>query len=239
MGETTALYTRIESLVADHGAELLVLDSLHDLFGGNENSRPQARQFIGELRMIAVQMRGAVVLTAHPSLSGRNTGTGEAGSTAWNNAVRSRLYLTAPRQDGDDADRDYRELRIKKANYGASGDVTRLRWRDGVFVREDQRGPSGLVETLELDRVLLDELRRLIPNGTMVSANPKARNGFANVLRDLPNCKKYSWSVVCAAQDRLIANGKLVRVNAGPPSNGTVYVRPPDMVYAGERESSK
>jgi len=238
-GEPTPFCTRIETLARDSGAELLALDSLHDFFGGNENARPQARQFVGSLRTIAMVMRGAVLLTAHPSLSGRNSGSGEAGSTAWNNAVRSRLYLTAPRQDdGDSPDRDYRELRTKKANYGASGNVLRLRWQDGVFGREDQR-IGGFVEVLELDRALMEGLRSLISNGEMISAKTKARNGFANVLRDLPSCKKYSWAVVCAAQDRLIANGKLVRVNAGPPSNATVYVRPVDMVYPGERKAAE
>lgn len=149
-GETTAFYSQIEHLVREVGTELLVLDSLHDLFGGNENSRPHARQFVNELRTLAVAMqgRGAVLLTAHPSLSGRNSGSGEAGSTAWNNAVRSRLYLTAARQDdAEGPDRDYRELRTKKANYGASGNVTKLRWREGVFLRDDE--PTGILGTIK------------------------------------------------------------------------------------------
>jgi RecA-family ATPase len=145
-GEPTTFYSQLEHLTRDGGAELLVLDSLHDLFAGNENSRSHARQFIGELRTIAIGMRGGVLLNAHPSLSGRNSGTGEAGSTAWNNAVRSRLYLTVPKDDGE-TDRDARLLRTMKANYSAAGNMLKLRWRDGVFVRDDE--PTGILGTIK------------------------------------------------------------------------------------------
>ena len=67
-------------------------------------------------------------------LSGRATGTGEAGSTAWNAAVRSRLYLTEPEaDDGQDPEPNRRILATKKANY-AGKDLIDLEWRDGVFV---------------------------------------------------------------------------------------------------------
>lgn len=233
-GDFTAFYTRIETEVLEHGAELLVLDSLHDFFGGNENSRPHARQFVAGLRTIAVEMHGAVLLTAHPSLTGRNSGTGEAGSTAWSNAVRSRLYLIGPRQDDQNApDRDYRELRVKKANYGAAGDAIRLRWREGVFVREERTG-GGIVATLELDRDLIDGLRLLITNGAFVPADPNAPKSFANAVRTLPSCKKYDWALIRAAQERLIANGKIERVEMGPASKRRIYIRPADMTYPGE-----
>jgi hypothetical protein len=37
--------------------------------------------------------KGSVVLIAHPSLTGINTGTGISGSTQWHNSVRARFYL--------------------------------------------------------------------------------------------------------------------------------------------------
>ena len=74
----------------------LILDSRADVFGGNEVSRAQARAFIGMLRSLAVGSRLAVILLAHPSLSGMSSGSGSSGSTHWRNAVRSALYLTKP-----------------------------------------------------------------------------------------------------------------------------------------------
>ena len=103
---------------------MLVLDSLHDIFAGEENRRVQARQFVQGLREIAREIDGVVLLSAHPSLSGRNSGTGESGSTAWNNAVRSRLYLT----EADEQAGATRILKTMKANYGPPGRPKTTRW---------------------------------------------------------------------------------------------------------------
>ena len=71
--------------------KLVVLNSLADFFGGNENDRSQARQFIGLLRGLCTIHKTTVVVLAHPSVQGKLTGTGLSGSTAWNASVRSRL----------------------------------------------------------------------------------------------------------------------------------------------------
>ena len=129
-GETTWLHATIMNHALEFGAQVVVLDSLHDVFSGEENRRVQARQFIQGLREIAREIDGVVLLTAHPSLTGRNTGTGESGSTAWNNAVRSRLYLTEADEQADGAER---VLKTMKVNYGPKGGEIRLRWDNGVY----------------------------------------------------------------------------------------------------------
>jgi RecA-family ATPase len=233
-GVTTPLYHRIRERALETGAELVLLDSLHDLFGGNENDRRHARQFVGELRQIALPIKGAVLMTGHPSKDGRLTGSGEAGSTAWNNALRSRLYLTAPRRDEAGGEPDYRELKTMKANYAAAGGLTRIRWREGVFVEEPPARGRGIVDRLTLERDLVEGLRSLIENGARVPADPNARQGFANAVRQLKPCEIYDWATVCAVQQQLIANGKLVRVEMGPPSRRRIYLRPANMIYPGE-----
>lgn len=171
--EPTNLLGDILNQALGFEARLVVLDSLHDLFTGNENNRVQARAFVGLLRQIALEIDGAVVLTAHPSLAGRNSGTGESGSTAWGAAVRSRLYLRKP----DGAERDERVLASMKANYSASGDEVRLKWREGVFVPEEAEG--GMVAVLNRKRAeaaflaCLDASNR---EGRDVSASPQASN---------------------------------------------------------------
>jgi hypothetical protein len=59
------------------------------------------------------------------------SGSGTSGSTAWNNSVRSRLYLTQ-----DDANPDARILKFMKSNYGPKGEPMKLIWRNGLFVPE-------------------------------------------------------------------------------------------------------
>lgn len=116
---------------------LLVLDTIADLFGGNEIIRAQVNYFIKAVcGSLIKQAKEAgfvltIVLLSHPSQAGRNSGSGESGSTAWNNAVRARLYLTRP----EDGLPEQRVLTRKKSNYSASGDDVKLDliWTDGVL----------------------------------------------------------------------------------------------------------
>ena len=128
---TTEVYRELRAFACMRKARLLLIDSLHDVFTGNENFRPEARAFVQALARIAVTINGAVVVLAHPSMAGLDRGSGTSGSTAWNNAVRSRLYLTRPEHAG--RGNDLRLLTTVKANYGRVGERIVLKQRDGVF----------------------------------------------------------------------------------------------------------
>ncbi len=97
----TKRYEAIETAAKAHGARLVVLDTAADLFAGNENDRHQVRRFIGLLNRLALEINGAVLLNAHPSRTGLNTGNLDGGSTGWNNSVRSRWSLARPAGDND------------------------------------------------------------------------------------------------------------------------------------------
>jgi RecA-family ATPase len=239
-GAVQPFYRQVCQRVTDFRPRLVVLDSLHDLFAGDENRRGAARQFIGALRSMILPVDGAVLLLSHPSLSGLNSGTGSAGSTAWNNAVRGRLYLTRP--DGDAVERDERVLKTMKSNYGPTGGKIPLLWRHGVFVRQDAvTAAMSLVDKVEIDRVLEEALRELVKHDTRVAADPHAKNGFATLARKLPAAKHLSWQIVVAAQERLVSAGKVVTVEMGPSRNRLrAYLRTPDILYPGEaREPRK
>lgn len=135
-GRPTTLFEQIRTTVTEHGAQLVVLDTVADVFSGNEIIRNQVRRFISHLRRFAMQIQGTVVLTQHPSNEGMASGSGISGSRGWNNSVRSRMYLT---RDGkkDDGDQNVRWLKTMKANYGASGGKIKLRWTQGVFIRDE------------------------------------------------------------------------------------------------------
>ena len=93
----------------------------------NENSRTQVRQFIqGALGKIAREANCGVLLCAHPSANGLSNGSGNGGSTAWHNTVRSRLYLSS-NEEG------IRTLSRKKANYCSVGEEIKLKWHCGAF----------------------------------------------------------------------------------------------------------
>lgn len=203
VGRPTPLYNEIAKHAVDIGARLIVLDSLHDLFGGNEIMRTHARQFIGLLRKLALKINGSVLLCAHPSLSGINSGTGTSGSTAWNNAVRSRLYLTKPKDgEGDD---NTRILKTVKANYGPLGNDVELTWRNGVFVRDvPSSDPYG-----QATQVFLQCLDKMTAEGRRASPSKQSPDYAVRAFMRMPQAKGISKDKLERAKDQLFGQGKI------------------------------
>lgn len=218
-GEPTEFFQQVHDWMQEFGAQLLILDSLHDLFPGNENNRVQARQFINLLRRFAMDSDGAVVLTAHPSLSGLNTGSGMSGSTAWNNAVRSRLYLTRPKDDDGNTDSDDdRVLHRKKANYAGQGDRLDLSWKDGVLVAEDQ--PGGVfagIEQRSAEQAFLDGLEALASQRRFVSPARNAGNYGPKMIAATKYGKRHGRGGLTKAMERLFDMGKIRVEGYGRP----------------------
>lgn len=162
------------------------IDTAADVFLVDERDRSQVRQCISLLRGLALDINTAVLLLSHPSLTGIATGTGLSGSTAWNNSVRSRLYLRSPKKDDDDdsAD-DVRILELMKSNYAQKGTQVRLRWRDGVLVRDGVIARPSY-ETAKAERqareVFLTVLRRFNAQDRTASNNANAAKNFAPKL---------------------------------------------------------
>jgi RecA-family ATPase len=168
--QLTSLFERLRSRLELTRPLLVTLDNLADVFAGNENSRPLARQFIATLRRLAIEFNCAVLLLAHPSLAGLNSGAGTSGSTAWNNSVRSRLYLL---RRGDD-DHDGRVLKTMKANYGPTGGEILLAWRAGRFTVSKTLEGSFLdaaAAQQKAERVFLQLLRWHVDKNINVSPN--------------------------------------------------------------------
>lgn len=132
-GELTKLFHDLERKALRIGARLVVIDTAADTFGGNELVRREVRNYVsGALGRLAKAIDGAVLLCAHPSVAGMASGRGDGGNTAWNNTVRSRLYLRKPGPD-EGADPNARFLERKKANYAPSDARMQLRWEAGVL----------------------------------------------------------------------------------------------------------
>jgi hypothetical protein len=182
-GQLTGFFGMLLDEIRQFGARFVVLDTAADLFGGNENVRNQVRQFIANAcGRIAREIEGAVFLCAHPSLSGMASGSGSSGSTAWNNTVRSRLYLAQPKaEDGEEVDPDIRVLTRKKSNYARAGETLTVRWTDGVLVRVEAASQQ---DEEDVRRRVLEEIRRAWDEGQPYSDAPQATRRY--VLMHLP-----------------------------------------------------
>ncbi len=234
----TAFYEQVTHKIRETGAQLVVVDTAADTFGGNENYRSQVRSFINLLRRWAMEMDGGVIITAHPSNFGLSQGTGISGSTAWNNSVRSRIYLTKPKDDVDDfgeqEDTNERILKLMKNNYGPSGDQIRLRWEHGIFAPAT-RGGSTMMDTLALDATVEREIGKLIVDGVRVLAFDRAQRGCAKLLAGKAAVKGWSLGDIVASKERLLEKGKLVRVDLKNQYRHTeTLIRPYDMRYPDE-----
>ena len=223
----TPLYHQIDAAMGEEKPVLLVLDTSADLFPGNENDRAQVRQFIGMLKRLALRHSCAVVLLSHPSLTGINSGSGLSGSTAWNNSVRSRLYMErVVLKEGlqtieDDPDR--RVLSGKKANHARNGSQIHMSWKEGVFVAEEAAtGLDAMAADNKAERVFLRLLDEYASEGRFV----KSANAVGNAAKAFANSGRsegVSKPQLHSAMERLFANGKIVEVMGGdgPPSKHT------------------
>lgn len=220
----TGLFGEIEAQVVRDAPALIVLDTLNDLYAGDENDKAQARQFIGLLRGLAIRHNCAVMLLAHPSKSGMSSGSGDSGSVAWSNSARSRLYLSREERDGYEPDPNARILTTMKANYGPKGGALRLRYQGGVFVPSgvaSGAGTSGLHGgeniTDKSKRVFVVLLRQFNANGLKVNASA-GPNYAPKVFTEHPDSEGVQKGAFKSAMHQLMSEGVIRNEQSGPPS---------------------
>jgi len=218
VGSASKAYEYLLKEVKRVGARLVVIDTAADTFGGNENIRSQVRQFINLLGKLALEINGAVILCAHPSAAGLANNSGTGGSTAWNNTVRSRLYLSRLTANSgeefspDDA-RDLRELTKMKSNYSTVGDKFVLRWDNGAF-RVEAVQANDFVSQIEKrnqekadDAIFLVLLDQLTNQGRTVSNSKNAGSTYApKVMALIDKGKSMGRKRLADAMERLFQN---------------------------------
>src|SRR3546814_3480150 len=87
------------------------------------------------LNNLASEIDGSVLFLGHPNKAGQDF----SGSTAWENQVRSRLFMEVPKdEEGNAPDPDARVLVRGKANYARNGERVTFRWRSEEHTSELQ-----------------------------------------------------------------------------------------------------
>lgn len=214
----TAVYHALEEKIEEWRPTLVVFDSLYDIFGGDENAKAPVKQFVNLMRRLARRHDTAIVIIGHPSLTGMNTGSGTSGSTAWNNAARSRFYLTGAKdKNGNVRDPDLRQLKSMKQNYGRLEEAISLDWQNGVYVvfKQDEaakRAMNDLAKTTFLQ--MLDQYNE---ENRAVSHKPGpsyAPTTFANDHRS----NGFDKRTLKDAMDMLLADKTIESQTFGPPS---------------------
>jgi RecA-family ATPase len=209
------------------GAGLAPTKLYEELAAKIDKTRPDLliRQFIGMLRRFALRFGTTVLLLNHPSLSGMASGSGTSGSTAWNNSVRSRLYLTyPPGTKDDDEDIDTRILTAKKANYGRTGEKRVVRWDRGVFVLESAASPGKMEAEAKDNQAFLDMLDEFERQKRPVSASPSTTYAPA-LFADHPDGNALSKERYRGAMERLLKASRIHTDTSGPPSKQRQHIK--------------
>lgn len=172
----TRFYRQLEATIEQIKPRLTILDTAADLFGGDFMSTPQVRQFLKvALGALCVHHGTAILLLAHPSAAAMQSGDGGGFSVAWNNSVRSRLYLRRPNTKDEEAARDRRVIEVRKANYGPGGAALALIYQRGYFVPDPSPIPEGAMlmraakTTARLAIAVLEHARRAAAGGKVAS----------------------------------------------------------------------
>ena len=151
-------YAEIVATAQQIGVSFVVLDNTSHMFTGNENARSEVAAFTNLCNRMAREISGAVVMVGFPNKAGDSY----SGSTAWENQVRSRLYLETPKnEDGAVLDADYRVLRNEKANYARKGAEIGFRWSNGTFVLPDEGTDETPVSHTFTDAHAYEALREI------------------------------------------------------------------------------
>ncbi len=230
VGELTKLYDQWREYALDVRASLVVIDTAADVFAGNEIDRGQVRQFVQMvLGSLALAIGGAILLAAHPSQAGLAGGQGTSGSTGWNNAFRSRMYLDYPKKkDDDDAeppDLFARVLRRMKGNYAPPEGVIDLHWKDGLLVPDVFQGPRSPCAEVYLK--LLDTFEQ---EGKRISANWQSQTYGPTAFGKRPRAERegYHKGAFETAQSELFRERSIMLLKLGPPTKQVdIIVRAP------------
>lgn len=127
--QRTAFWRQLDREVDEWGPDVLILDTIADIYGGSEIDRTQVNQFVKVgIGALGGKRKMTRIALGHPSVAGR--AEGRSGSTAWSNAARSRVYLRRPKgKEKGNA----RELEGMKANRGPVGNLLQIEWKAGAF----------------------------------------------------------------------------------------------------------
>ena len=221
----TALMAELREQVNDWKIDAVFLDNVARIYGGNENDRHQVTQFMSWLRA-AIEPAGLILLS-HPA---KIAGSEYSGSTAWEGAVRARLFLSDKHPDAkpvageeeEQVDDSVRYLSKRKANYSAN-DIRRLQLLGGVLVPDsipDRGQPRGVSSDMVKDTILR-AIRTLSARDIYGNESTASPAYLPKLMREYKLLDRASSGQVAAVIREMILAGELVRGQVGQNSNRT------------------
>ena len=205
------LYNEIAGMIEGTSIECMALDNVAHLLAGSENDRNVVSSFLGVCDRLAALMDGAVLLIGHPNKAGAEF----SGSTAWENVVRSRLFLDRATERDGYADPDSRTLGRSKFNYGPRGDTLAFRWHKGAFICESDLPSDYRAEMAHAAAIVQENSRFLecldasTAQGRNVS-HAVGSNHAPKVFASMPEARGMPKEAFDKAMNRLLSLGEII-----------------------------
>jgi hypothetical protein len=221
----TPLLTQLREQVNDLSADVLVLDNIAQVFGGNENDRHHATYFVNAIAGIVRERPFAPVFLGHVA---RSQGSEFAGSAAWENAVRMRWYLGAtPPGQKSAADEEEPEnpdavyLCRRKANYTAK-DTIKMLFKDGILLPEGTDNGFSYAAPFRADaaeQVVLSGFLRLQQMGIAPTDGKNSGDYLPAQMIAKDLAQSHTKFELVQALNRLMTKGRFKRGEVGMYSN--------------------
>ena len=204
----TEMFEFFKRKIEQHKAKLVIVDSLYDVYGGDENARAQVRQFVGMIRRFTSRFGCALIVLGHPSLYGMATGSGTSGSTGWRNAFRGMLYTTVaePKKKGGPR---LHKIESKKNNYGDPDKAVDLIWSAGIFVPLVIDEEAIKIDASATRDKFLELLSQRVKNNGAVSMWDTARTYAPRVFARSSQSGDFTEEAFAAAMSELIDEGRI------------------------------
>lgn len=236
--EPTDLYQRIYRDVQQSKPRLIVVENIADVYGGNENDRQQVTQFMRLMRKLAFDAGAALILSAHPSVSGMRSGSGTSGTTQWHNCCKARAYVTDSADDEDDddggaseADDGRRKISFMKNNYGRKAEPIQLQFdpKLRMFMPVATAGQT-IFQAAKVEQLFLTLLARFTEQGRFVSPG-FCRTYAPTVFADHEEAKKALGGkeerrrkALASAMGTLLDQRRIRIATDGPPSRRRTFL---------------
>lgn len=223
----TPLLAELRDQVNDYQADVLILDNVGQVYGGQENDRHHVTAFVNGLVGLALERQLAVLLLAHPA---KAAGSEFSGSTAWENAVRMRWYLghhlpdEKPTKDDEEEEaQNVRYLSKRKANYSQK-DFRKFEIVEGIFRTDHGVGEFtqryGLGNRQEdAETCVLHALERFAEASIRVTDGHTSPDFLPRKMVQMKLASDYSAKELRAAMDRLRLAGRIVEIQVGVLAN--------------------
>jgi hypothetical protein len=228
----TGLWELLRDRIKEHNVSLVVLDTLADVYSGDENSRIEVNEFVkGCLGQLIAETGGetSILMLGHPSKAEHVDGY--SGSTAWAGAVRQMLYMRSPTEDEcvGGANSGLRVLSKTKANRAGLDDKLFLEWLPhGYFGLRARQGSGagtaanvgGGFKSLDavLEQMVEDGFVLAIDQDVVLRGSSRSGEFWAGrwILNNLPVPQGVPENMITetgldVATKKLIAAGKLVK----------------------------